>query len=54
MAKRGRIFQRTIRGGWEKVRGDATRQEFKRYYSRKHKIGSVKGKPMYSFRPNKR
>jgi hypothetical protein len=48
--EKGDIYERTITGGWEKVRGDATRWDFDKYYSRTHKIGAFKGQPVYNFR----
>ena len=50
---KGTIHERTVNGGWEKVRGDVTREDFEKGYSRKHKIGAVKGQPMYKFREQK-
>ena len=48
--KKGHVFERSMKGGWEKVRENVSEDEFKKHYSRTHKIGAVKGKPMYSLR----
>jgi len=54
MAKRmkGHVYERTIRGGWEKVRENMSSKEFEKsdYAKRKHKIGQFKGQSMYRLR----
>ena len=47
---KGHVFERSMHGGWEKVREGVNEKEFAKNYSRKHKIGSVKGQPMYKLR----
>lgn len=48
----GRIFERTIHGGWEKVRGDAPDSDMK-HYGETHRFGQHRGKPRYKFVANK-
>lgn len=47
---KGHVYERTIRGGFEKIRENVSPQEFKKHFSAVHKIGSVKGQPKYKYR----
>ena len=48
--KKGHIYERTIRGGFEKVRENATEQDYQKHYSAKMKLGENKGKNRYELR----
>jgi hypothetical protein len=48
----GHLYQRTIKGGWEKVEEVSYEKFLKYHVNQVHKVGQYKGQPMFRFRLN--